>query len=110
MFSDRRRVFRNFPNGRATYMAIQSVLANPVYAGAYCYGRTRQERYVDEQGMLRKRIRRRPQSLWAVFIRDHHEGYNDWATYEAYQARPGANIKPRRHEARGAVREGTALL
>jgi DNA invertase Pin-like site-specific DNA recombinase len=93
-----------------TYMAIHSVLANPVYAGAYCYGRTRQERYVDELGMLRKRIRRLPQSQWAVFIRDHHEGYIDWATYEANQARLGANIKPRPHEAGGAVREGTALL
>lgn len=93
-----------------TYMAIHSVLANPVYAGAYCYGRTRQERYVDEHGMLRKRIRRLPQSQWAVFIRDHHEGYIDWATYEANQARLGANIKPRPHEAGGAVREGTALL
>jgi DNA invertase Pin-like site-specific DNA recombinase/predicted DNA-binding transcriptional regulator AlpA len=93
-----------------TYMAIHSVLANPVYAGAYCYGRTRQERYVDEHGMLRKRIRRLPQSQWAVFIRDHHQGYIDWATYEANQARLGANIKPRPHEAGGAVREGTALL
>ncbi|OWJ56224.1 recombinase family protein [Paraburkholderia caledonica] len=93
-----------------TYMAIHSVLANPVYAGAYCYGRTRQERYVDEHGMLRKRIRRLPQSQWAVFIRDHHEGYIDWATYEANQARLGANIKPKPHEAGGAVREGTALL
>ncbi len=93
-----------------TYMAIHSVLANPVYAGAYCYGRTRQERYVDEHGMFRKRIRRLPQSQWAVFIRDHHEGYIDWATYEANQARLGANIKPRPHEAGGAVREGTALL
>jgi len=93
-----------------TYMAIHSALANPVYAGAYCYGRTRQERYVDEHGMLRKRIRRLPQSQWAVFIRDHHEGYVDWATHEANQARLGANIKPRPHEAGGAVREGTALL
>lgn len=93
-----------------TYMAIHSVLANPVYAGAYCYGRTRQERYVDEHGMLRKRIRRLPQSQWAVFIRDHHQGYIDWTTYEANQARLGANIKPRPHEAGGAVREGTALL
>jgi len=93
-----------------TYTAIYNVLTNPVYAGAYCYGKTRQERYIDERGVLRKRLRRLPQSQWAVLIRDHHEGYIDWATYEANQMRLAANTKPRPHEAGGAVREGTALL
>jgi len=93
-----------------TYIAIYNVLTNPVYAGAYCYGKTRQERYVDEHGVLRKRLRRLPQSQWAVLIRDHHEGYIDWATYEANQMRLAANTKPRPHEAGGAVREGAALL
>jgi DNA invertase Pin-like site-specific DNA recombinase len=93
-----------------TYTAIYNVLSNPVYAGAYCYGKTRQERYVDEHGTLRTRLRRLPQAQWAVLIREHHEGYIDWATYEANQSRLGANIKPRPHEAGGAVREGTALL
>ncbi|WXK38035.1 recombinase family protein [Mycetohabitans rhizoxinica] len=93
-----------------TYHAIHSVLSNPVYAGAYCYGKSRQERYVDEHGVLKTRLRRLPQSQWAVLIRDHHEGYIDWATYEANQARLDANIKPRPHQAAGAVREGTALL
>ena len=55
-------------------------------------------------------MRRLPQAQWAVLIREHHEGYIDWATYEANQSRLGANIKPRPHEAGGAVREGTALL
>lgn len=93
-----------------TYTAIYNVLSNPVYAGAYCYGKTRQERYVDEHGTLRTRLRRLPQAQWAVLIREHHEGYIDWATYEANQSRLGANIKPRPHEASGAVREGNALL
>ena len=43
-----------------SYHAIHQVLTNPVYAGAYVYGRTRQERYVDEHGAVRKRIRRLP--------------------------------------------------
>ena len=37
-----------------TYVAIHHVLTNPVYAGAYVYGKTRQERYVDEAGQLRE--------------------------------------------------------
>jgi DNA invertase Pin-like site-specific DNA recombinase/predicted DNA-binding transcriptional regulator AlpA len=40
-----------------TYTAIHHVLSNPVYAGAYTYGKTRRERYVDEQGVVRKRTR-----------------------------------------------------
>src|SRR6267378_1651751 len=43
-----------------TYHALHQVLTNPVYAGAYTYGKTRFERYVDEQGAVRKRIRHLP--------------------------------------------------
>lgn len=93
-----------------TYNAIYNVLTNPVYAGAYCYGKTRTERYVDKHGTLKTRLRRLPQSQWAVLIREHHEGYIDWATYEANQMRLAANTKPRPHETGGAVREGAALL
>ena len=93
-----------------SYHAIHNVLTNPVYAGAYCYGKTRQERYVDDDGVLKTRLRRLPQAQWAVLIREHHEGYIDWATYEANQSRLGANAKPRPHAAGSAVREGTALL
>jgi DNA invertase Pin-like site-specific DNA recombinase len=33
-----------------TYTALHHILTNPVYAGAYTYGKTRYERYVDEHG------------------------------------------------------------
>src|SRR5512135_1331467 len=33
-----------------TYHQIHSVLESPVYAGAYAFGKTRRERYVDEMG------------------------------------------------------------
>jgi hypothetical protein len=47
------------PNGqilwvKPTYIAVHSVLSNPVYAGAYAYGKSRCERYVDETGRVRK--------------------------------------------------------
>jgi len=93
-----------------TYTKVHQVLTNPVYAGAYVYGKTRQERYVDENGRVRKRLRRLPRSEWAVFIPDHHPGYIDWDTFEANQARLAANTRPRAHEPGGAVREGAALL
>ena len=41
-----------------SYHAIHQVLTNPAYAGAYTYGKSRQERVVDENGAVRKRVRR----------------------------------------------------
>jgi DNA invertase Pin-like site-specific DNA recombinase len=93
-----------------TYTAIHKVLTNPVYAGAYAYGKTRCERYVDADGSIQKRIRRLPRADWAVLIPGHHEGFIDWTTYEAHQARIDTNIHPQPHPPGGAVREGTALL
>jgi len=93
-----------------TYTAIHQVLTNPVYAGAYCYGKTRCERYVDEQGQIKHRIRQLPQSEWAVLIREHHAGYIEWATYEANPARLDSNTHPQPHQGGGALREGSALL
>jgi DNA invertase Pin-like site-specific DNA recombinase len=94
----------------ATYTAIHSVLTSPVYAGAYAYGKSRHERYVDEHGRVRRRTRLLPQAEWAVLLLDHHQGYIDWATYQANQARIDANVHPQPHHAGGAVREGAALL
>ncbi len=93
-----------------TYTAIHHVLTNPTYAGAYTYGKTRYERYLDEAGRVRKRVRRLPRSEWQVLLPEHHEGYIDWETYEANQRRIARNTRPRRHQAGGAVREGAALL
>ena len=93
-----------------SYHAIHQVLTSPVYAGAYVYGRTRRERYVDDSGATRTRIRKLPRSQWRVLLHDHHAGYIDWETFEANLARIGRNIRPRPHHSGGAVREGAALL
>ena len=93
-----------------TYTAIHHLLTNPVYAGAYLYGRCRHERYVDEQGRLRKRTRHLPMAEWSVLLPEHHPGYIDWATFQANQARIDSNIHPQPHQGGGAVREGAALL
>ena len=93
-----------------TYTAIHAVLTNPVYAGAYIYGKSHRERYVDEQGRLRKRSRLLPMAEWPVLLREHHTGYIDWATFQANQARIDANEHPEPHHAGGALREGAALL
>jgi hypothetical protein len=93
-----------------TYHALHQILTNPVYAGAYTFGKTRYERYVDENGTVRKRVRHLPMDQWSVLIPDHHPGFIDWATFQANQARLDSNTRPQPHQAGGAVREGSALL
>jgi len=94
-----------------TYHAVHTVLTHPAYAGAYVFGRTRQQRYVGADGELRVRRHQLPPGQWEVLIKDHHPGFLDWDTYQANQTRIGANIHPVAHEpGTGAVREGCALL
>jgi DNA invertase Pin-like site-specific DNA recombinase len=94
-----------------TYHAVHTTLTHPAYAGAYVYGRTRDERYLGPDGALRTRRRKLPRDQWEVLIPDHHPGFTDWDTYLANQARIGANIRPQaRQPGTGAVREGSALL
>jgi DNA invertase Pin-like site-specific DNA recombinase/uncharacterized protein YndB with AHSA1/START domain len=94
-----------------TYHAVHKVLTHPAYAGAYVYGKTRHERFLDQDGQLRTRARRLPRDQWQVLLPEHHPGFINWATFEANQARIGQNTRPDRHGAgTGAVREGCALL
>ena len=94
-----------------SYIAVYHVLTNPVYAGAYAYGKSRQEVSLDRSGARRKRVRKLPRSQWSVLIPNHHQGFIDWSTYESNRARISANTHPRPHQSGGgAVREGGALL
>jgi DNA invertase Pin-like site-specific DNA recombinase/predicted DNA-binding transcriptional regulator AlpA len=94
-----------------SYVAIYHVLTNPVYAGAYAYGKSRHEVTLDRSGARQKRVRKLPQSQWSVLIPNHHQGFIDWSTYESNRARISANTHPRPHQCGGgAVREGSALL
>src|SRR5437773_210160 len=94
-----------------TYHAVHNVLTHPAYAGAYTFGRSRQEKRVSDDGVLRVRRRVPPQGEWEVLIKDHHPGFIDWDTYQANQHKIGQNIRPMAHQpGTGAVREGCALL
>jgi DNA invertase Pin-like site-specific DNA recombinase len=94
-----------------TYHAVHTTLTHPAYAGAYVYGRTRDEHCLGPDGALRKRRRTLPRDQWEVLIPDHHPGFTDWDTYLANQARIGTNIRPQASQpGTGAVREGSALL
>ena len=92
------------------YATVSNLLTNPVYAGAYVFGRTG-SRMTIENG--RKRILRgyrKNRSDWAVLLVDHHEGYLSWADYERNQRLIADNANGKGMMVRGAVRKGEALL
>lgn len=93
---------------RPVYSTVNNLLTNPVYAGAYAFGRTG-SRTTIEKG--RKRIlrgHRKDRSEWTVLLVDHHEGYLSWADYERNQRLIADNANGMM--VRGAVRKGEALL
>lgn len=92
------------------YNTLHHILTNPIYAGAYVFGRTA-SRVTIENG--RKRIVRgfrKEQSDWEVLLIDHHEGYLSWVQYERNQRLIADNATGKGMMARGALRRGELLL
>ena len=93
------------------YNIVHNILTNPIYAGAYAFGRTTSKVSV-EQG--RKRVRRgvhRPMAEWDVLIKDHHAGYITWEEFERNQGVIANNATGKGSAAvKGAVRRGELLL
>jgi len=92
------------------YNTVLKILTNPVYTGAYAFGRT--ETRVRIEGGRKRIVRgyRRERDRWQVLIHDHHAGYIDWHTYEHNQRVIADNTNMRGNMARGALRQGEALL
>jgi Recombinase len=90
-----------------TYHAVHNVLTHPAYAGAYVFGRTRQQRWVDGDGVLHVRRRKLPQDQWEVLIPAHHPGFIDWDTYQSNQDRSAAT-SARSSTSRAPARSGKA--
>jgi DNA invertase Pin-like site-specific DNA recombinase len=94
----------------ARYHAVLSVLKNPVYAGAYAYGRSKTTvRFDAGRKQVRRQVQRRRDD-WAVLILDHHEGYIDWEVYQSNQTMIAHNDNARGSAVRGSVKRGEALL
>jgi DNA invertase Pin-like site-specific DNA recombinase len=94
-----------------TQSFIDDVLHNPFYAGAYTYGRRPCETVMKDGRLVKRQSRVLRAEECRVFIRDHHEGYIDWATYEENQSR----MRHNRHgfevdESIASVRAGQGLL
>jgi len=93
------------------YPTLHHMLTNPVYAGAYAFGR-RGTRTVIKDGQKRqvRESLRRHWDDWDVLIRDHHAGYISWETFEKTQSMIAGNANRSGYAGRGAIRRGEALL
>ena len=89
---------------------ISRIVNNPIYAGAYAYGRTKtQVEFKDGRKRLKKGIRKE-QKHWDVLILDHHEGYITWEEYQHNMEILAQNTNKKRPVVKGSVRGGEALL
>jgi DNA invertase Pin-like site-specific DNA recombinase len=96
---------------RPCHSFVASVLHNPIYAGAYVWGRRRTAvRWSDGRLHKRQGPISRPEEA-RVFLKDHHESYIDWLTFEENQKMIERNDRRSTPDpAAGAVRAGKGLL
>ena len=93
------------------YNAVHNILTNPIYAGAYAFGRTGSQVSVVEGRKHIRRGIRRPIAEWDVLLKDQHEGYITWDEFEHNQRHIADNATGMgRTIARGAIRQSEVLL
>ncbi len=73
------------------YRNVISVLKNPFYAGTYAYGKSEKRTAIVEGRLRRSYGHGKPLEQWEVLLKDHHEGYIEWAEYERNQRLLAAN-------------------
>jgi DNA invertase Pin-like site-specific DNA recombinase len=95
----------------ASANTVGHMLNNPVYAGAYVYGRTKRIIEIrDGRKHIRKGVRQQ-KADWDVLIQDHHEGYITWQAYENNQEIIAQNTNQKKPIVRGSsTGSGDALL
>ena len=93
------------------YNIVHNILTNPIYAGAYAFGRTTSRISVVDG---RKRVRRgvhKPMAEWDVLIKEHHAAYITWEEFERNLKTIADNATGMTSAvARGAAREGELLV
>jgi len=92
------------------YSTIHKILCNPIYAGAYAFGRTGTRTRVVDGRAHKTRGHLREREEWIVLLHNHHEGYIDWDTYERNRRLIAENAQMKGMMVRGAAREGRSLL
>lgn len=87
---------------------VTNILHNPVYAGAFAYGRNYVTKNIN--GTV-KRIRL-PRQQWKVLIKEAHDGYISWEEYEKNQKQLAywSQTQSKLNKRQTPPREGCALL
>ena len=93
---------------RPNRMTLQNLLKNPIYAGAYAYGRRQVDPRTKQPGRPSTGRRVSEPDEWYVLLRDRGPAYLSWDQYERNLARLKANRA--RAEEVGAARHGPSLL
>ncbi len=94
----------------ATSWLITRILKDPVYAGAYTFGRTTQQVVLDKgRKRVMKRRHARPEE-WGVLLQGHHEAFIPWTEYLKNQETLMHNRNQLGEVVRGAARAGKGLL
>ena len=92
---------------RPNYATIHRMIANPIYGGAYAYGKSCVAAGYGAAG-VRARSRRKARDEWLALIPGAHEGYIGWERAEAIRKMVSDNIPMSRYH--GAPKHGDALL
>ena len=90
---------------RPSYATIHRMIENPIYGGAYAYGKTAVASGYSADGV---KIRRKPRTDWLALMPNAHEGYVSWEEAEAIRTMVSSNVPTSRHH--GAPKHGDALL
>jgi DNA invertase Pin-like site-specific DNA recombinase len=91
---------------RPCYASIHRIISNPIYGGAYAYGKTGVASGQCASGHVPRR--RKQRSEWLALKPGTHEGYVDWERAEAIRIMVSENVPTSRHH--GAAKHGDALL
>jgi DNA invertase Pin-like site-specific DNA recombinase len=93
---------------RPCYATLHRMIENPIYGGAYAYGKTGATMGCTGGGAGAKTRRRKARADWIAFKPNMHEGYVSWERFEAIRAMVSSNVPTSRHH--GAPKHGDALL
>ena len=94
----------------ARYNAVLKIVSNPMYAGAYAFGKTEARTTVVDARARKTAGHRKPQQNWEVLIRDHHPGYISWERFERNQLLLSENAFMKSRMGRKSGRGGKSLL
>jgi DNA invertase Pin-like site-specific DNA recombinase len=92
---------------RPNYATIHRMIENPIYGGAYAYGKTAAVMAygATTPGM---KVRRKARTDWLALMPNAHEGYVSWEEAEAIRRMVSSNVPASRHH--GAPKHGDALV